>query len=160
MKESDISEMALEALEALQNDLASASGDVRKELSLISSIIDQRRAEDLKEREFQAQKTREEPDRSEPTQPDVGEKRTEAQAEPIPAEADPPRTQTEGRNFAGWPKKDQWVHHPQQRERSHSSRLFSGIQALFFFSLLGPGLIFIYLMVTVFTVDPFPFRIN
>ena len=76
MKESDVSEMALEALEALQNDLASASGDVRKELSLISSIIDQRRAEDLKEREFQAQKTREEPDRSEPTQPDVGEKRT------------------------------------------------------------------------------------
>lgn len=160
MKESDVSDMALEALEALQNELANASGDVKKELSLIASIIDQKRAEDLKEREIQAQKTREEPDRPESTQPDAGEKHKEAQAEPIPVKADPPRTQTEGRSFAGWPKKDQWVHHPQQREHGHPSRFFAGLQALFFFSLLGPGLIFIYLMVILFTADPFPFRIN
>ena len=160
MKNTDKSSAATEALEALERELASASDDVTKELSLLTSVIDQRREEERKEREPQIQQTKQESEPGELSQADLEEKRTEAQAEPIPAETAPPRTQSEGRNFAGWPEKDQRVHHPQQREHSHPSRFFSGLQALFFFSLLGPGLIFIYLMVVVFTVDPFPFRIN
>lgn len=160
MKEPDKSTAAKEALEALEQELASASGDLTKELSLLTSVIDQRREEERKEQESQVPETRKESQESEPSQSDLEEKSREAQPEPTPDETASPRSPTEGRNFAGWPKKDQWEHHPQQREHSHSSRLFSGIQALFFFSLLGPGLIFIYLMVTVFTVDPFPFRIN
>ena len=57
MNKSDPQDMALEALEALQKDLASASGDVRKELALMASVIDQKRAEEKEERESQAQET-------------------------------------------------------------------------------------------------------
>ena len=158
MEKTDKSSAATEALKAVEHELASASDDVTKELSLLTSVIDQRREEERMEREPQVHETRQEPEPDESSQADLEEKAREAQ--PTPAEADPPRTQTEGRNFAGWPKKDPWVHHPQQREHSHPSRFFSGLQALFFFHLLGPGLIFIYLMVAVFTVDPFPFRID
>tara|TARA_Y100000780_G_scaffold214921_1_gene216912 strand:- start:126 stop:608 length:483 start_codon:yes stop_codon:yes gene_type:complete len=160
MEKTDKSSGATEALEALERELASASGDLTKELSLLTSVIDQRREEERKEQESQVPETRNESQESEPSQADLEEKSREAQPEPTPDEASSPPTPTEGRNFAGWPEKDQRVHHPQQREHSHPSRFFSGLQALFFFSLLGPGLIFIYLMVAVFTVDPFPFRIN
>ena len=57
MNKSDPQDMALEALEALQKVLASASGDVRKELALMASVIDQKRAEEKEERESQAQET-------------------------------------------------------------------------------------------------------
>ena len=160
MKETDKSAESKEALEALEQELASASDDVTKEISLLTSVIDQRREEERKEQESQVHETRKEPEQGESSQAELEEKAGEAQPEPTPAEADPQRTQTEGRNFAGWPKKDQWGHHPQQREHSHPSRFFPTLQALFFFSLLGPGLIFIYLMVALFTADPFPFRIN
>jgi len=156
MTSTDKSSAATEALEALERELASASDDVTKELSLLTSIIDQRREEERNKQESQVHESRKEPDES--SQADLEENPREPQ--PTPAEAAPPRTQTEGSNFAGWPKKDQSAHHPQQRERKHPSRFFSGLQTLFLFSLLGPGLIFIYLMVAVFTVDPFPFRIN
>ena len=160
MTSTDKSAVATEALEALERELASASDDVTKELSLLTSVIDQRREEEKKEQESQVDEARQEPDQNEPPQIGLKENDTEVQPEPTPAKATSPEIQAEERNFAGWPQKDQSVHHSQQRERTHSSRIFSGIQALFFFSLLGPGLIFIYLMVTVFTVDPFPFRLN
>ena len=160
MKNTDKPSAATEALEALERELASASDDVTKELSLLTSVIDQRREEERKEQEFQVPETRNESQEGKPSQADLEEKSREAQPEPTPDEASSPPTPTEGRNFAGWPEKDQRVHHPQQREHSHPSRFFSGLQALFFFSLLGPGLILIYLMVALFTVDPFPFRID
>ena len=160
MKNTDKPSAATEALKALEHELASASDDVTKELSLLTSVIDQRREEERKEQESRVDETRKESQISEPSHTDFEEKSREAQPEPTPDEASSPSTPTEGRNFAGWPEKDQRVHHPQQREHIHPSRFFSGLQALFFFSLLGPGLIFIYLMVAVFTVDPFPFRIN
>ena len=160
MEKTDKSSGATEALEALERELASASDDVTKELALLTSVIDQRREEERKEQESQVHETRKEPEQGESSQADLEEKAREAQPESTPVAADSPRTQTEGRNIAGWPKKDPWVHPPQQRERSHPSRFFSSLQALIFFSLLGPGLIFIYLMVALFTVDPFPFRID
>ena len=160
MEKTDKSSGATEALEALERELASASGDLTKELSLLTSVIDQKREEERKEQESQVPETRNESQESEPSQADLEEKSREAQPEPTPDEVTSPRTQAEGRYFAGWPEKDQRVHHPQQREHSHPSRFFSGLQALFFFSLLGPGLIFIYLMVALLPVDPFPFRID
>ena len=158
MNNTDKSSAATEALEALERELASASDDVTKELSLLTSVIDQRQEEERKERESQVHETRKEPEPDESSQVDLEEKPREPQ--PTPAEVDPPRTQTEGRNFAGWPKKDQSVHHKHQREIDYPFLVSSGLEALFFFSLLGPGLIFIYLMVALLTVDPFPFRIN
>ena len=160
MKNTDKPSAATEALEALEHELASASDDVTKELSLLTSVIDQRREEERKEQESQVPETRNESQESEPSQADLEEKSREAQPEPTPDEASSPPTPTEGRNFAGWPKKDQRVHHKHQREIDYPFLVSSGLEALFFFSLLGPGLIFIYLMVAVFTVDPFPFRIN
>ena len=125
MEKTDKSSAATEALEALERELASASDDVTKELSLLASVIDQRREEDKMEQESQVHETRKEPEPDESSQADLEEKPREPQ--PTPAEADPPRTQTEGSNFAGWPKKDPWVHHPQQREHNHPSRFFSGL---------------------------------
>ena len=160
MNNTDKSSAATEALEALERELASTSDDVTKEISLLTSVIDQRREEEKMEQESPVPETRKESEISESSHTDFEEKSREAQPEPAPDEAASPGIQTDERNFAGWPKKDQWVHSPQQREHSHPSRFFSGLQALFFFSLLGPGLIFIYLMVALFTVDPFPFRID
>ncbi len=160
MKTTDHSAAAKEALEALEHELASASGDVTKELSLLTSVIDQRREEERKEQESQVPETRKESQISESSHTDFEEKSREAQPEPAPDEAASPGIQTDERNFAGWPKKDQSVHHKHQHEIDYPFLVSSGLEALFFFSLLGPGLIFIYLMVALFTADPFPFRIN
>ena len=51
MNNTDKSSAATEALEALERELASTSDDVTKELSLLTSVIDQRREEERMEQE-------------------------------------------------------------------------------------------------------------
>ena len=136
MNKSDPQDMALEALEALQKDLASASGDVRKELALMASVIDQKRAEEKKERESQVQEAGQRSVQTESAQPDPTVTPKEAERESTPR----------GATFQTIEVQDKWGEH----KPFSGQAVKTATEAFFYFVVLGPGLIFFLLMAALF----------
>ena len=140
MNKSDPQDMTLEALEALQKDLACASGDVRKELALIASVIDQKRAEEKKEQESETQEIAQRSEQTEPTQPDSTVPPKEAERESTPRGARVPTIEVQ----------DKW---PRTQPFSEQA-VKTATAAFFYFVVLGPGLIFFLLMAALFYYFP------
>ena len=177
MNKSDPQDMTLEALEALQKDLACASGDVRKELALIASVIDQKRAEEKKEQESETQEIAQRSEQTESTQPDstVTPKVAEPASDNVTDGDQSKKLTINGVESKQWIKnlllpfkkaerestprgarvptievQDKWGGHKPFSEQVSET----WTKAFFYFVVLGPGLIVFLLMAALFYYFP------